>query len=211
MTDMIVVRGYDPRWSERFEELRQQLAPHVVDLAVSIEHVGSTTVPGCAAKPIIDLDIVVPEEAVMPALISRLAGLGYRHEGDLGIRGREAFQAPPAVPGHHLYAVVAGSTPHLDHVLLRDYLRQRPDEVQRYSALKAALAQRFRADGEGRAAYSAAKSALVEELLRKSYTSARGTNTTTTSTRERAKTAATAVTTPTDPMGAASRSSYADD
>ncbi|GAA0672682.1 GrpB family protein [Kitasatospora atroaurantiaca] len=168
MTDMIVV-NYDPRWPERFEDLRQRLAPHVADLAVSIEHVGSTAVPGCAAKPIIDLDIVVSEEAVMPELISRLAGRGYRHEGDLGIGGREAFQGPPAVPGHHLYAVVAGSKPHLDHVLLRDYLRQRPDEVQRYSALKVALAQRFPADSEGRAAYSAAKSAQVEELVAKSY------------------------------------------
>ncbi|MFJ8364303.1 GrpB family protein [Streptomyces sp. NPDC093984] len=169
MTDMIVVSDYDPRWPERFEDLRQRLAPHVADLAVSIEHVGSTAVPECAAKPVIDLDIVVSEEAVMPELISRLAGQGYRHEGDLGIRGRDAFQAPPAAPEHHVYAVVAGSKPHLDHVLLRDYLRQRPDEVQRYSALKVALAQRFPADSEGRASYSAAKGALVEELVAKSY------------------------------------------
>ncbi|MFK4103302.1 GrpB family protein [Streptomyces sp. NPDC019531] len=169
MTRMIVVSDYDSRWPERFEDLRQLLAPHVADLAVSIEHVGSTAVPGCAAKPIIDLDIVVSEEAVIPELISRLTGQGYRHEGDLGIPGREAFQAPPAVPAHHLYGVVAGSKPHLDHVLLRDYLRQRPDAVRRYSGLKVALAQRFPADSEGRAAYSAAKSALVEELVAKSY------------------------------------------
>ncbi|MFE7330399.1 GrpB family protein [Streptomyces sp. NPDC057565] len=165
---MIVVSDYDPQWPQRFEDLRQRLEPHVADLAVSIEHVGSTAVPGCAAKPIIDLDIVLSEKAVMPELISRLARQGYRHEGDLGIRGREAFQAPPTVPEHHLYGVVAGSKPHLDHVLLRDYLRQRPDEVQRYSAWKVALAQRFPADSEGRAAYLAAKSALVEELVAKS-------------------------------------------
>ncbi|MFI5676554.1 GrpB family protein [Streptomyces cellulosae] len=168
MTDVIVVSDYDPRWPERFEELRQRLGPHVADLAVSIEHVGSTAVPGCAAKPIIDLDIVVHEEAVIPELISRLVRQGYRHEGDLGIQGRDAFRAPSAAPEHHLYAVVAGSKPFLDHVLLRDYLRERPDEVQRYSALKVALAQRLPADGEGRAAYSAAKSALVEELVAKS-------------------------------------------
>ncbi|MGW0538440.1 GrpB family protein [Streptomyces sp. NPDC003032] len=169
MTGMIMVSDYDPRWPERFKDLRQRLAPHVADLAVSIEHVGSTAVRGCAAKPIIDLDIVVSEEAVMPELISRLTGQGYRHEGDLGIRGRAAFQAPPAAPDHHLYGVVAGSKPYLDHVLLRDYLRQRPDEVQRYSALKVALAQRFPADSEGRTAYSAAKSVVVEELVAKSY------------------------------------------
>ncbi|WP_326793684.1 GrpB family protein (plasmid) [Streptomyces sp. NBC_00841] len=169
MTAMIVVSDYNPRWAERFEDLRQRLAPHVADLAVSIEHVGSTAVPGCAAKPIVDLDILVSEEAVIPELISRLAAQGYRHEGDPGIRGREAFQAPPAAPEHHLYRVAAGSKPHLDHVLLRDYLRQRPDEVRRYSALKVDLAQRFPADSEGRAAYSAAKSALAEELAAKSY------------------------------------------
>ncbi len=166
---MILISDYDPRWPERFEDLRRRLAPHVADLPVSIEHVGSTSVPGCAAKPIIDLDIVVSDAAVVSEVISRLAEQGYRHEGDLGVPGREAFQAPPASPVHHLYAVIAGSKPHLDHVLLRDYLRRRPDEVQRYSALKVALAQRFPADREGRVAYSAAKSALVEELVAKSY------------------------------------------
>lgn len=169
MTGVIVVSDYDPQWAERFEDLRRRLAPHVADLAVSVEHVGSTAVPGCAAKPVIDLDIVVSEEAVMPELISRLAEQGYPHEGDLGIRGREAFQAPPTALEHHLYGVVAGSQPHLDHVLLRDYLCQRPDEVQRYSALKVALARRFPADREGRAAYSASKSALVAELVARSH------------------------------------------
>ncbi|MGV9879615.1 GrpB family protein [Streptomyces sp. NPDC003006] len=169
MTDRIVVSAYNPQWFERFEDLRQRLAPHVADLALSIEHVGSTAVPGCVAKPIIDLDIVLSEEAAMPELISRLAGQGYQHGGDLGIQGREAFQAPPAAFKHHLYGVVAGTKPHLDHVLLRDYLRQRPAEVQRYSALKMALAQRSTADSEGRAAYSASKSALVEELIARSY------------------------------------------
>jgi GrpB-like predicted nucleotidyltransferase (UPF0157 family) len=166
---MITVSDYDPRWAERFQDLRQRLAPHVADLAASIEHVGSTAVPGCAAKPIIDLDIVLAEDAAMPELISRLTARGYRHEGDLGILGREAFQVPSAAPEHHLYGVIAGSKPHLDHVLLRDYLHQRPDEVQRYSALKVALAQQFRADSEGRLDYSTAKSSLVEELVAKSY------------------------------------------
>jgi GrpB-like predicted nucleotidyltransferase (UPF0157 family) len=169
MTGMIVVSDFDPRWPERFQDLRQRLAPHVAGLAVPIEHVGSTAVPGCAAKPIIGLDIVVADDAAMPELISRLTGQGYMHEGDLGIPGREAFQAPAAAPGHHLYGVVAGSKLHLDHILLRDHLRQRPDEVRRYSALKVALAQQFRADSEGRRDYSTAKDALVEELVAQSY------------------------------------------
>ncbi|UFQ19970.1 MULTISPECIES: GrpB family protein [Streptomyces] len=87
MTGMIVVSDYDLRWPERFEELRQRLAPHVADLAVSIEHVGSTAVPECAAKPIIDLDVVAIEETVMPELISRLAGRTTDMKAILGFGG----------------------------------------------------------------------------------------------------------------------------
>ncbi len=65
--------------------------------------------------------------------------------------------------------MVAGSKPHLDHMLLRDRLRRHADEVERYSALKLALAQRFSADREGRVQYAAAKSGLVEELLAHAY------------------------------------------
>jgi GrpB-like predicted nucleotidyltransferase (UPF0157 family) len=99
---MIVGQCLQPRWPELFEYLRQRLGAHVADLAVSIEHVGSTAVPGCAAKPISDLDIVVSEVAGMPVLLSRLSGQDYRHEGDLGIRGREAFQAPATAREVHL-------------------------------------------------------------------------------------------------------------
>lgn len=174
MSRPIVVSEYDPRWAEHFDALRRRLAPYVADLAVGIEHVGSTAVPGCAAKPVIDLDVVVAAEAAVPGLVARLAALGYEHEGDLGIAGRAAFRAPNAAgPEHHLYGVVAGSKPHLDHVLFRDYLRRRPGEVRRYSALKWSLAQRFPADREGRQGYLSAKSALVEELLARAYAARR--------------------------------------
>ena len=128
MTGTLAISAYDPRWPEQFESLRQHLAPHVADLALAIEHVGSTSVPGCTAKPIIDLDIVLPDATLMPELIARLAELHYQREGDRGIPGREAFQTTSPI-SHHLYAVVANSKPYLDHVLLRDYLRHRPDEV----------------------------------------------------------------------------------
>ncbi|QES39745.1 GrpB family protein [Streptomyces venezuelae] len=94
MSETIVVTDHTPHWADRFRQLHGQLAPHAADIAASIEHVGSTAVPGCAAKPIIDVDIVVADESVMPTLISRLTERGHRHEGDLGITGREAFRAP---------------------------------------------------------------------------------------------------------------------
>ncbi|MEU7581373.1 GrpB family protein [Streptomyces sp. NPDC041068] len=175
---MIVVSDHSPHWAAQFRELRDRLAPHVADIAVAVEHVGSTSVPGCAAKPIIELDIVVACPSAMPELVARLTGQGYRHEGDLGIAGREAFRAPEAPIPHHLYGVVEGSKPHLDHVLLRDYLRLHLEEVRRYSELKRTLARRFTGDREGRAAYLAAKSGLVEELLGKAYRAARPPSTT---------------------------------
>lgn len=161
------VQLYDRFWPEMFQYLRRRLDRHLDDLPLTIEHVGSTAVPGCAAKPIIDLDIVLPGEELLPEVIERLTGsCGYHHEGDLGIPGREAFAKKSAIP-HHLYCVVAGTKPHLDHILLRDYLRTHPDEVRRYSELKLSLVNELGIDSAARAAYPAAKSGFVEELLSK--------------------------------------------
>ncbi|MBS2536401.1 GrpB family protein [Catenulispora sp. NF23] len=135
---------------------------------MAIEHVGSTAVPGCPAKPIIDVGIVLPDPSLMPELITRLGGLRYKHEGDLGITGREAFQKPSPVR-HHLYGAVVDTKPYLDHVLLRDYLRTHPDEVRHYGEAKAALVKDLGADSAARDAHPEAKSALVEALLANAY------------------------------------------
>jgi len=94
---------YDPNWPAAFEQLRLVVWPAVSVLATSVEHVGSTSVPGLAAKPIIDISVVVPTAADVPAAIHRLAAVGYVHQGNLGVEGREAFQAPDSTPRRHLY------------------------------------------------------------------------------------------------------------
>lgn len=157
------VVDYDTRWPLWFEEIRARLTPYVAGFAV--EHVGSTAVPGLAAKPIIDVDIVVPSPDLVPVAIGRLAEAGYRHEGDQGIAGREAFALPPdAVHYHHLYVVVEGNKAHRDHVLLRDHLRADAGDRGRYAARKRELAHLLTTD---RAAYVDGKGALVEELVAK--------------------------------------------
>src|SRR6266567_3992999 len=83
------------RWPAVFAQLRDHIANALRPLATRIEHVGSTAVPGLAAKPIIDLDVVIATRDDLPAVIERLHPLGYRHEGDLGVPGREAFTTPP--------------------------------------------------------------------------------------------------------------------
>lgn len=161
-TSLEVVVDHDPRWAEDFDLLRSHLQPVVADVALNIEHVGSTAVAGLAAKPVIDVDVVVADEHASRAAIHALADAGWAPEGDLGIAGRHAFRARPGLPHHHLYVVIAGSRPHLDHVLLRDHLRRDPAAVAEYAALKKGFAPLLRED---RQAYLDAKAELVQRLL----------------------------------------------
>lgn len=160
----VVVTSHDPAWPAIFAAIRDRIAPALEGVAIRIEHVGSTAVPGLAAKPIIDIDVVVPGDAAFVAkAIERLAGLGYVHRGDLGIEGREAFSRPEGSPPHHLYVVREDSLPLRNHLALRDYLRANPSAAQRYGALKLELAARYANDVDS---YVRAKTALVIELLR---------------------------------------------
>lgn len=142
----ILVTDYDATWPAAFEGLRAMVADGVGDLAVAIEHVGSTSVPGCAAKPVIDLSVVVALPADVPEAIERLATLGYRHRGDLGIEGREAFDNPPELPAHNLYLCPRGGLGLRNQLAVRDHLRSHPDDAAAYGELKKRLATRFRED-----------------------------------------------------------------
>jgi GrpB-like predicted nucleotidyltransferase (UPF0157 family) len=162
MPGPVIVVDYDPRWPDVFRLLRAAVAEVLGDLAVTVEHVGSTAVPGLAAKPIIDIDVEVPSVADIPRAIERLAILGYVHRGDLGIPGREAFTAPAEKPMHHLYVCALGNEELLRHRLFRDYLLTHPDDARAYGELKKAAAARF---GEDRAGYNEAKTQFVEAVL----------------------------------------------
>jgi GrpB-like predicted nucleotidyltransferase (UPF0157 family)/chloramphenicol 3-O-phosphotransferase len=159
----VVVADYDPRWPALFERLARPVREAVADMGARVEHIGSTSVPGLAAKPIIDMDVAVASTADVPQAIERLRGLGYVYQGDKGIEGRDAFLAPPGAPEHHLYVVVEGNRPHTDHTRFRDHLRRHPEVAQEYAALKRDLAQRHGADRLG---YTDAKTAYITEALR---------------------------------------------
>jgi GrpB-like predicted nucleotidyltransferase (UPF0157 family) len=169
MAAPIVIVNHDPRWPAVFAQLRDHIANALGPLATRIGHVGSTAVPGLAAKPIIDLDVVIATRDDLPAVIERLHPLGYRHEGDLGVPGREAFTTPPAAPPHHLYVCAADSTALAQHLALRDLLRAHPDTARAYGELKRSLARRFRND---QTAYTQAKTAFIEQALTQGATPA---------------------------------------
>ena len=155
---------YDPAWPQLFDNIRRRIAPAIEGMNVRIEHVGSTAVPGLAAKPLIDLDVVVRKSRDVEAVGERLASIGYVPEGDLGVAGREAFACPPDGLYHHLYVVVDGNAAHRNHIDFRDYLRKHPEEARRYADQKREVAYLLDVDRE---AYVEAKSGVVQEILKR--------------------------------------------
>lgn len=158
----VVIVPYDPAWPSTFAMLRERLAAALGDLAVGIEHVGSTAVPGLAAKPIVDVDVVIRHADALGQAVERLRGLGYEHLGDLGVVGRDAFRAPAGLPRHHLYVLASGAPALQAHLTLRDALRDDPELAAAYAALKLDLAARY---GRDRDSYAEGKSAFVRTVL----------------------------------------------
>ncbi len=159
----IVVVDYDPSWAVTFEQLRSRIWPAVADVALAIEHVGSTAVPGLAAKPIVDMTLVVPAADDMPAVANRLGGLGYLDRGNLGIEGREAFDAADGQPAHNLYVCARDAVALANHLTLRHYLRHHAERAREYGALKKRLAERFPYDIDR---YVEGKTGFIVDVLR---------------------------------------------
>ncbi len=164
MGESVVVSDYDPEWPVIFERLRDRIRAALGSSAATIEHVGSTAVPGLAAKPVIDLDVIVSLEAEVSKVVDALRSLGYDPEGrSLEIPGLVALGWPSGEPRHHLYVVVEGSTLHRERIAFRDHLRSNPDDANWYGATKRRLAEELDTDWE---AYSRAKGDIVEDILR---------------------------------------------
>lgn len=159
---VIRVVAYREEWPVQFEAVAVFLRRALADVPTySIEHVGSTAVPGLAAKPILDIDVIVAADQV-PAAIVALEAVGYEHRGDLGMSGREALRAPDAEPERHVYVCEDGSLHVRNHLAVRQVLRERSGLRDRYAAAKLELS----ADNEmDMARYLAGKSAILQEVL----------------------------------------------
>lgn len=164
-TKKVIVLPYDSAWKTAFDAIRAELEAAIGDLIVGIEHVGSTSVVGMSAKPIIDIDAVISDCTVFDEVARRLAKIGYTHEGDLGIKDREAFKYTdkPHLQKHHLYVCPQNSAELHRHITFRDFLRGNPDAVKQYSAVKETAAELYPDDMDGYIAY---KSPCIEELYR---------------------------------------------
>jgi GrpB-like predicted nucleotidyltransferase (UPF0157 family) len=148
---MALLQPYDPSWAVAFRELKELLEQELVELPVTVEHVGSTAIPGMPAKPILDVDIIIPSAQWLETVTVRLKGLGYLGRGDQGIPGRYAFrQSEPNTPfgdvafpvmEQHLYVCLEGCTALRNHLLFRNRLLQHESVRQQYAALKSSLWQ----------------------------------------------------------------------
>jgi GrpB-like predicted nucleotidyltransferase (UPF0157 family) len=144
-TKRVVVLPYDKAWKSAFEEIKKELNAQIGDLILGIEHVGSTSVEGLSAKPCIDIDVIIQDYGVFDAVVQRLETIGYIHEGDLGIKDREAFHysGSTPLPAHHLYVCPQYSQELHRHITFRNFLRENPDAVKKYGDVKTKAAELF--------------------------------------------------------------------
>jgi len=149
-SNKITIEEYSPAWQQDFYELRAVYESRLGSYVIGIEHVGSTSVQGLPAKPILDIDLIVADSLLLKPVIKALEYLDYQHIGDLGIPGREAFKRASALtpadgsgrtwPSHHLYVCLANSTSLKNHLAFRNYLRSHPAKAKAYAELKKKLA-----------------------------------------------------------------------
>ena len=166
----MLIQDYNPNWPKAITQLATAHNKAVREHLSAIEHVGSTAVPGLAAKPIIDIDLDYPIDGDFDALKAVLETIGYYHNGDQGIPGREVFKRHNAAPlhpiidtiAHHLYACRADNTELRRHLAFRDHLREHPEARAAYEALKREIA---RLAGEKRKVYADLKEVRARDFV----------------------------------------------
>ena len=161
---VIRIVDYDPGWPGRFAELAGRLRSALGGAALRIDHIGSTSVPGLAAKPVIDIQVSVAQLEPVGPFRGPLESLGYVYRAGNPERTKRYFREPPAQPRTHIHVRRAGSFSEQFPLLFRDYLRNSADTAAEYAALKRRLAARFPHDGQ---AYTDAKAPFCWEIIRR--------------------------------------------
>lgn len=164
---LIKVVSYENHWKTEFENIKNMITNYIGHLIVGIEHVGSTSIEGLPSKPIIDVNILMESYDVFPRITEKLEREGFIHEGDLGVKGREAFKRITTDDHmkYYIYLCPVDGREHLRQIAFRDYLRANPDAKDKYGLLKMSLAQKY---PDNIFEYSNNKKDFVEEIILKS-------------------------------------------
>jgi GrpB-like predicted nucleotidyltransferase (UPF0157 family) len=162
MSESIVIVPYTPEWTEWFARVGTQLREQLEAVALRIDHIGSTSVPGLAAKPVLDLQISVADFEPSDAYRLPLEALGYVFRADNPERTKRYFREGAGQRRTHIHVRRAGSHAEQFALLFRDYLRAHPEEARRYAELKYRLADQYRENREG---YTEAKTPFIWEII----------------------------------------------
>ena len=159
----ITILPYDPVWPAAFARLRDDVAQNLDGVVREIHHVGSTAVPGLAAKPKIDIDAVAISEDALAAAVARTQRRDYVFHGDPYGNGLWCFTRSHGSYGERLYLCAPGNRAHLDRLRFRDHLRAHPGSAAAYAALKHQLAREAAGDWDH---YTGGKSAFIAAIVR---------------------------------------------
>jgi GrpB-like predicted nucleotidyltransferase (UPF0157 family) len=153
---------YDERWPALYAEESVRIVAAAAELPITLEHIGSTSVPGLCAKPVLDILAGHPAAVSILEYVPGFVRAGYEHRGDAGIAGHQFFRRgqPRA---YHIHLVELGGALWREYLAFRDRLRSDRAAAARYAAIKRTLAQRFPRD---RASYITGKSSFIVEALR---------------------------------------------
>lgn len=166
----MLIQPYRPEWKNDFEKIEAVINRGLAGLAIRLEHVGSTSIEQLASKPIIDIDLIYQDRALFTKIKSGLEALGYYHNGDQGIPGREVFKRkdqgePHQVLDrikHHFYVCHSSSGELQRHLAFRDFLRTNEQARAAYEQLKYDIAERA---GQDRKVYAELKTLLAREFV----------------------------------------------
>jgi GrpB-like predicted nucleotidyltransferase (UPF0157 family) len=158
LSDLVEIVEHDPTWADRFEAERERLAPVFDAHAVAIEHIGSTSVPGLSAKPIVDVLVGLRKLELTDEQIGAMQDLSYEYLGEYGLPGRLYFRKVPRL--YNVHVVEHGGEHWERQLIFRDALRSDPEERRRYDELKRHLA----AEGHPLEVYAELKTPFIRAV-----------------------------------------------
>jgi GrpB-like predicted nucleotidyltransferase (UPF0157 family) len=160
----VEVKPYDVRWISMFKEEAQKLQEIFGSEVIAVHHIGSTSISGLKAKPIIDMMPIVNDIHKIDHFNTAMAALGYEAKGENGIAGRRYFQKGGDHRTHHVHIYEKGNPEIERHLAFRDYLRVHKEEATKYADLKDSLSKRYPYDIDS---YIKGKEQMVLEIDRK--------------------------------------------
>lgn len=159
----IAVVPYDPRWPQEFERAAGEVIPALGPSLLAVHHIGSTSIPGMYAKPVIDILVIVEELHALDERTAEMQTLDYQVLGEFGMEGRRYFRRDDSTGKrtHQIHAFAQGSPHVARHLAFRDFMRVHPDVARHYGDLKRRLAEAHPHDIE---AYMDGKDGFIKEM-----------------------------------------------